>query len=320
MLLSIVVPFFNINKSLFLPFIDSLKNQDCQDFELLIIDDGSNDPESISALKSIDICNLKIYHKANGGLSSARNFGLNKINGDLLWIIDPDDFIPDNSAIRKIINVFVKNPEITILTFGYIEKLSSGKIIDKRKSKKSLIFTGKEGFKLLSIGNGIMSGYTWNKVFNLCRLNNLELFDGNLLLYEDKFWLFKILDDIDNDKCLYIPDILYQYNYNQTSLSHTISEDKAYSAYIDYILPYISSTHGRLSVEYQSAVAFIYRRCWYESFNWLKYERRDRQNHYIWLKRFHDLLSMCRFRDIPKDVIFLYVCEPLLRFLIGGRI
>ena len=317
MLLSIVVPFYNISNELFFPFLKSLKEQDNQNYELLIIDDGSTKQESIAALNSINSSNIRIFHKTNGGLSSARNYGIDRINGDLLWIIDPDDYIPDKSTVTKIINTFESNHDLSLLTFGYSEKLSNGKRIDKRKSKRCKSFSGTEGFKYLAIGNGIMSGYTWNKVFNIARIGreNLGIFDSDLLLYEDKFWLFKLLLKID--RCLYIPDILYQYNYNQTSLSHTISEAKAYSAYIDHILPYIALIKGRNSIEYQSAVAFIYRRGWYESFNWIgKSNKSDRLAHYDWLLILHKLVSECKFRNMPKDIIFLWYIEPIIRLML----
>lgn len=317
MLLSIVVPFYNIDRTIFDRFIESIKKQDNQNYELLLINDGSTKLESIAALSSIDMPNVKIYSKANGGASSARNYGIDRIKGDLLWIIDPDDYIPTTSAINTILKIFYSDPNLSLLTFGYVEQLPSGRIVDKRKTKKNKVFSGNTAFKLLAIGNGIMSGYPWNKVFNVTKIGkeNLGRFDSNLTLYEDKFWQFKLLGKID--KCLYIPDILYQYNFNETSLSHTVSEDRAYSAYTDYILPYISMVKGEDSIEYQSAVAFIYRRCWIESFNWIKTNNiACREEHLNWLIKLHNLISRCQIKNLPKDIILLKTLEPLIRSLI----
>ena len=320
MLLSIVVPFFNIKRIFFDRFIESIKNQSNQNYELLLINDGSTNQESLSALYSINLPNVKIYSKQNGGLSSARNYGIDRIKGDLLWIIDPDDCIPNTNAIDIILQTFKENSDLSFLTFGYLEKLPSGRIVDKRKSRKAKAFSGNDAFQLLAIGNGIMSGYTWNKVFNVAKIGkeNLGRFDSNLTLYEDKFWQLKLLGKLD--KCLYIPDILYQYNYNETSLSHTVSEDRAYSAYTDYILPYISMVKGETSVEYQSAASFIYRRCWLESFNWIKTENADgRQEHLVWLIKLHKYITGCQIRNIPKDIILLKALEPIIRYLIGPK-
>lgn len=318
MLLSIVVPFFNIKYTIFGRFIESIKKQDNKNYELIIVNDGSTNQESLSSLSSINLPNVKIYSKSNGGPSSARNYGIDKIKGDLLWFIDPDDYIPNESAISIILQTFEENKDLSFLTFGHVEKFPSGKIVDKRKLKKKKVFSGNDAFRLLAIGSGIMSGYLWNKVFNVAKIGkeNLGRFDSNVILYEDKFWQFKVLGKLD--KCLYIPEILYQYNHNdKSSFSHTVSEDRAYSAYTDYILPYISIVKSEDSIEYQSAVAFIYRRCWLESLNWIKKDNDiGRKQHLDWLLKLHSYIAKCQTKYIPKDIILLKALEPIIRFLV----
>ena len=86
--ISIIVPVYNVE--LFLPrCIDSILNQSFADFELLLIDDGSKD-------KSGAICDeyaekdkrIKVFHKVNGGVSSARNLGLEKSKGEYITFVD----------------------------------------------------------------------------------------------------------------------------------------------------------------------------------------------------------------------------------------
>ena len=63
MLLSIVVPFFNIKYTIFGRFIESIKKQDNKNYELIIVNDGSTNQESLSSLSSINLPNVKIYSK-----------------------------------------------------------------------------------------------------------------------------------------------------------------------------------------------------------------------------------------------------------------
>lgn len=95
-LISIIVPIFNSEKTLD-KCINCILNQTFCDWELLLIDDGSTD-------KSCEICEkyatidqrIKIYRKKNGGVSSARNYGLRYSRGEWLTFIDTDDYVQDS--------------------------------------------------------------------------------------------------------------------------------------------------------------------------------------------------------------------------------
>ena len=90
---SIIVPIYNKEKYLE-KCLDSILGQTYRDLEIILVDDGSTD-------NSLVICQhyaekdprIKIYHKPNGGVSSARNLGLEKSTGKYISFVDPDDFI-----------------------------------------------------------------------------------------------------------------------------------------------------------------------------------------------------------------------------------
>ena len=94
-LISVVVPIYNVEAYLE-KCINSIINQTFSDLEILLIDDGSTDSSS-------DICDrygsmdtrIKVLHKKNGGLSSARNAGIDLSKGDYLCFIDSDDYIDE---------------------------------------------------------------------------------------------------------------------------------------------------------------------------------------------------------------------------------
>lgn len=93
MKISIIVPVYGVEKYI-AKCINSIKRQTLSDFECLIIDDESKDNSIQVAKKTIgDDKRFKIYHKKNGGLSDARNFGIEKANGEYVLFVDSDDYI-----------------------------------------------------------------------------------------------------------------------------------------------------------------------------------------------------------------------------------
>lgn len=94
--LSIIVPIYNVEK--YLPrCIESILNQTFREFELILINDGSTDncKEICEKYKKID-SRIIVVNKKNGGVSSARNFGIDISRGEYIGFVDPDDFIDAN--------------------------------------------------------------------------------------------------------------------------------------------------------------------------------------------------------------------------------
>lgn len=92
-LISVILPIFNVRD--YLPkCMESLREQSYKNLEIILVDDGSTDgcaalSESLAAKDERSV----VYHKENGGLSDARNFGLARANGEYLTFIDPDDYV-----------------------------------------------------------------------------------------------------------------------------------------------------------------------------------------------------------------------------------
>jgi len=92
--ISVIIPVYNQGEFL-AESMDSLKKQTIQNFETILINDGSTESKTLEILKKLEACpplkNFKIYHKKNGGLSSARNLGIQKSKGDFFVPLDADD-------------------------------------------------------------------------------------------------------------------------------------------------------------------------------------------------------------------------------------
>ena len=95
-MISVIVSIYKVEKYL-RRCVDSILNQSYTDFELLLIDDGSPDdcPQICDEYARQDD-RVRVFHKPNGGLSDARNFGIDRMKGDYVSFIDSDDYVgPD---------------------------------------------------------------------------------------------------------------------------------------------------------------------------------------------------------------------------------
>lgn len=123
MKLSVIIPAYNVQDYI-IKCLDSLRVQEYDDVEFLIVDDGSTDDTARRVkeyLKNIDDVRFKYFHKQNGGQSEARNYGLTRASGDYVWYIDGDDYIPDDADIvKKLINKTEKDsPELLVFNFKH---------------------------------------------------------------------------------------------------------------------------------------------------------------------------------------------------------
>lgn len=92
---SIIIPLYNKEKVI-LSTIDSILNQTYHNFELIVVDDGSTDKSS-EKVKALNDSRIKYYYKENGGVSSARNYGIKKAQYDWIFFLDADDYVIENA-------------------------------------------------------------------------------------------------------------------------------------------------------------------------------------------------------------------------------
>lgn len=206
--LSIIVPVYNAEKYLS-RCIDSILAQTFIDFELLLINDGSKD-------KSGDICDkyaikdkrVKVFHKVNGGVSSARNFGLNHALGEWVCFCDSDDYVS---------NTYLHNLEKQIICDKQIIMTGYDIIGSEIKNKYHNICLKKNEFiKFLLEKNIIFDTQPWGKLYNLklIKSNNI-CFPENINLGEDAIFNIKYYCLCD---CLTLSeDIDYHYEKSNTS-------------------------------------------------------------------------------------------------------
>ena len=133
---SIIIPVYNVEKYI-KKCLDSILNQTYNNLEIILVDDGATDSSGkiCDEYKLIDN-RCKVYHKHNGGLSDARNYGIDKITGELVMFVDSDDWL-DNDCIEFCVKEFCKNEKIECVIFPYVREY-------KNKSKINFILGNKE--------------------------------------------------------------------------------------------------------------------------------------------------------------------------------
>lgn len=189
---SIILPVYNVEKYI-AKSIQSALNQTYQNFELLVIIDGSPD-NSKQIAESFKDDRITIYEKPNGGLSDARNYGLERAKGEFVYFMDSDDWIEPN-LLKDTVCVFEKN-EIDFVVFGYFldnEDLKGNLISTDEILTKDIQFDKKLNNLDLNEKTLNILGYAWNKLYRISFLkHNNIIFDKGVSLVEDILFNSKV--------------------------------------------------------------------------------------------------------------------------------
>ena len=178
MIVSIIVPVYNV-KGYLKRCLDSLTQQTYEKIEILLIDDGSSDGSgAICDSYAEKHENVKVVHKNNGGVSSARNLGLEKASGDYILFVDSDDWI-ERDAVENLVNVAVENNS-DIVIFEYF--------VDTAQTSTPNVHVHLEGCMTNeeALYHTIMptNRFAWSKMYKKSAVQDVE-FDKNIHLGED---------------------------------------------------------------------------------------------------------------------------------------
>jgi len=212
--ISIVVPVYNVEKYIE-ECVDSLLNQNYQDFEVIFVDDGSKD-NSVDKIRSKIEGNadFRIVTKENGGLSSARNFGLTFAQGEFVTFLDSDDFLDKNYLSMMLEAIGDAN----ICCCGYREITDSGQFIrdvgnNFDKSTDSNIYAN-----VVESINFIPNA--WGKIYRRDIFNKLQYPEG--MLFEDFAIVYKVFYQ---EKVKFIDYPLYFYRIRNGSIMRDFNEN-----------------------------------------------------------------------------------------------
>lgn len=194
--LSIIVPVYNVERFL-KRGIDSLIHFETNDFEIILVDDGSEDNSGLICDEyANDYKNIHAIHQKNRGVSSARNIGLKNAKGKYIAFFDPDDYISETFYSRMLQEMQLKN--LDIIFSGYVLENNEGEAIPVNEEKIKHISDCKEP-KCLFVEADLSSmsmGVVWRSLFRKdIILKNHIFFDEELTLNEDQIFLLDYLNN-----------------------------------------------------------------------------------------------------------------------------
>lgn len=217
--ISIIAPVYKIKKEVLKRSLSCMNNQDFEkdSYEIILVDDGSpDDCGRICDEFAHKRNNIKVIHTENRGVSHARNIGIINSVGEYLCFVDPDDYMYSTmlSSLYKIIVDY--NAELVICNYKYGESHQkvSGEIYsfeEKKLNEIAATFIGGD-----TPLNTNITGAPWGKLYSKRIIEkNKCFFDESLPRSQDNEFNFRYIQLIN--KCVYIDEVLYQYNIGKNS-------------------------------------------------------------------------------------------------------
>lgn len=225
-LFSIVIPVYKVEKYLE-ECLNSVLLQDFTDYEVIMVDDGSPDrcPE-ICDRYAAEYSAFHVFHKANAGVLSARDFGIRNACGRYIVFLDSDDRLKaDALAVLNDRIVRYDNPDCVVFSF---ERLLKDDVVEKMNCgsvKEDTLVTDKRAvFRTVlehSTYNIIWRKAVKREIYLKCKLNDYyHISNGEDLVQTVMIYRYA-------SSFLFIPDVLYQYRANPSGLSSSVKRAKA---------------------------------------------------------------------------------------------
>lgn len=219
--ISIIIPVYNVEKFL-KQSVESAINQTYKNLEIILVDDGAKDSSGkmCDEYKKKDE-RIKVVHKENGGLSTARNAGLDVATGKYIMFLDADDFFEPNSC--EVLYNEIEKLEADYVIGNYIHVTYDGikwenPLFNNDSFKLSLQDFAKSFF--------VMNSVVWNKIFRRDFIEKYNLRFIPKAIAEDA--IFSTFCYVHSDKGYYINDVVYNYRQNQENVSISTNCTKYY--------------------------------------------------------------------------------------------
>ena len=220
--ISVIIPVYNAAD--FLPrTVGSILMQDFDDFEVIIINDGSTDGSATVCDEMAEQdARVRVIHKENGGVSSARNAGLDAARGEFVMFVDADDAIHDGSLE----SMYSKKSDFVLAGF---EKVVDHKIQERYSPSVSAFYNGTEEIctffdKVLPVKNTYILNSACFKLFRRSIIveNGLRFVEG-LSFAEDKMFVMNFLQYVQRVST--VSTIVYSYFLHSGSLSSDMKSE-----------------------------------------------------------------------------------------------
>lgn len=246
--ISVIIPIYNVEEYLE-RCIESVVCQTYEKLEIILVDDGSTDGSpAIVDLWAEKDSRIIAIHRSNGGLSSARNNGLNVASGEYIMFVDSDDYVAPDICETLISEMSDSDAECCIC--GYSEVAENGSLISTVSADKRFVLTGQGAIHEVYLRNNrsINLVMVWGKLFKRHLWKKLQFTPG--IYYED----LDLLPDLylNCKKVICIPYTGYYYLQRVGSISRGVgTDDKRYTDSVmirdKHIQKYLKSSETELA-------------------------------------------------------------------------
>lgn len=213
---SVILPIYNVEQ--YLPrCVDSILSQSFADYELILVDDGSPDgcPQLCDRLAAKD-ARIRVIHKENGGLSSARNAGMAAAQGKYIWWVDSDDWIESGALQRLYDETHETFPDV--VKFSHYR--SGAEITQVKSCVQPGLYEGAQLEALLDAAFASAGRFglsAWTYAYRRDAVSQIRFVSERQVGSEDYLFNLMLLPCIQ--KMLVLPDALYYYDLRDGSLT-----------------------------------------------------------------------------------------------------
>ena len=252
--ISIIVPIYN-KENIVSKCIESCLRQSLEEIEIILVDDGSTDGSPLICDEfAKDDCRIRVIHKQNGGLSSARNAGLDIATGKYIGFVDGDDFVA-NDMFELLYDVAKEHDADISMCSYYVCK--KNKKEPKSETGKFSCFSNNQAMKALLDFRSINVS-VWNKIYSQKLFDNVR-FDENQKYSEDGTVTYKLFGECSKFCSIDLPKYYYvQWENSQSNrkISLKIIEDSLFTA--ESIFEYVSKNYPEYSKEAYGQLVYSY--------------------------------------------------------------
>lgn len=218
-IVSIVVPIYNVSVYL-RKCLDSVYSQIEENWEVILVDDGSTDESGIICEEYRQkYSQTLVIHKENGGLSDARNAGIEIAKGEYIYFLDSDDWLSPN-AIHTLLDFAIKN-NCEIVQGGFYYAYNDYLLYDNRRIDidQTPFVLNREEVMVELIKNEYVKNFAWGKLYKTSIVKKYLFQKGKY--FEDSYWQHHIVNEANNYGV--IPTPLYYYRQRESSISGLFS-------------------------------------------------------------------------------------------------
>ena len=242
---SIIVPVYNV-EGYIRKCLDSLINQTLDDIEIIVVDDGSTD-ESINIIQEYENTypdKIRYFKKENGGVATARNFGISHATGEYIAFLDSDDYVELDIYEKMYKKAKQENSDLVECDFIW-------EYPNKSKIDNGIVYTNKK--EMLTYARVI----PWNKLIKKNLIDAHEVQFPNGLRYEDMEFTYRIIPYLDRVSFVKEPLVHYVQRNSSVSYSFNVETEDIFTI-LDNVIEYYKSNN--FYEEYKNELEYTYTR------------------------------------------------------------